>query len=315
MPIMQLLRSMSLAVLVAGTAGFFTSDISASVAEQRNQRPLAGDLNPRTRLDRCATKSVAEDQAALLEQILNSPKADNGGLVVVPVYWHIITTTTGAGDVSALVPAQMKVLNDAYAGSNFAFELRGVQVTKNNAWYYSAIQSPEEMQMKNTLRKGGPETLNIYTTNGDVYLGWATPAFYYKFFPKYDGVVVWWATLPGTGLAGADPDEPDGILTYDQGDTGTHEVGHWLGLDHTFGAGNGCTQPGDKIGDTPTEAAPQFYCAPRNSCTGANFPGDDPITNFMDYVDDVCMDNFTPNQEKRMRKDWHSFRAKKERTK
>lgn len=315
MPTMQLLRSLSLAVLVAGTAGFFASDISANVVEQRNQRPLAGDLNPRTRLDRCATKSVAEDQSALLEQILNSPNGDSGGLVVVPVYWHIITTTKGDGDVSALVPAQMKVLNDAYAGSNFAFELKGVQVIKNNAWYFSAIESPEEMQMKNTLRKGGPETLNIYTTNGDVYLGWATPAFYYKFFPKYDGVVVWWATLPGTGLAGADPDEPDGILTYDQGDTGTHEVGHWLGLAHTFGPGNGCTQPGDKIGDTPTEAIPQFYCAQRNSCTGANFPGDDPITNFMDYVDDVCMDHFTPDQEKRMRKDWHSFRDKKERGK
>jgi hypothetical protein len=315
MQTMQLLRSLSVAVLIAATAGVFTSDISAESAEQRNQRPPAADLNPRTRLDRCATKAVSDDQSATLEQMISAPNSDTGGLVVVPVYWHIITTTKGTGDVSALVPAQMKVLNDAYAGSNFAFDLKGVQVIKNNAWYFSALGSPEEDQMKNTLRKGGPETLNIYTTNGDVYLGWATPAFYYKFFPKYDGVVVWWATLPGTGLAGADPDEPDGILTYDQGDTGTHEVGHWLGLDHTFGPGNGCTQPGDKINDTPTEAFPQFYCAPRNSCTGANFPGDDPITNFMDYVDDVCMDNFTPEQEKRMRKDWHSFRDKKERTK
>jgi hypothetical protein len=309
---MQLLRSLCVAVLAAGTAGVFSTDIAA---EQRNQRPLAGDLNPRARVDRCAAKAEPADQRATIEQMLNAPSRDTGGLVIVPVYWHIITTTKGDGDVSALVPAQMQVLNNAYAGSNFAFELQGVQVVKNNAWYFSAIESPEEMQMKNTLRKGGPETLNIYTTNGDVYLGWATPAFYYKFFPKYDGVVVWWATLPGTGLAGADPDEPDGVLTYDQGDTGTHEVGHWLGLDHTFGPGNGCTTPGDKVKDTPIEAFPQFYCAQRNSCAGAPFPGDDPITNFMDYVDDVCMDHFTPEQEKRMRKQWHAFRDKKERTK
>lgn len=46
---------------------------------------------------------------------------------------------------------------------------------------------------------------------------------------------------------------------------------------------------------------------------GSPFPGDDPITNFMDYVDDVCTDNFTAEQRKRMRKHWHAFRDKKTR--
>lgn len=311
---MQFVKALSAAVLIAGTAGYVSAVGVGAEAEQQRGQGRAAELNPRTRLDRCATREVPDDQFATIEQMLNA-SSDSGGLVIVPVYWHIITTTKGDGDVSGLVPAQMQVLNNAYAGSNFAFELKGVQVIKNNSWHFSAIESAEEQQMKNTLRRGGPETLNIYTTNGDVYLGWATPAFYYKFFPKYDGVVVWWATLPGTGLAGAAAEEPDGILTYDQGDTGTHEVGHWLGLDHTFGPGNGCTAPGDKVKDTPVEAEPQFYCAQRNSCAGAPFPGDDPITNFMDYVDDVCMDHFTPEQEKRMRKQWHSFRDKKERTK
>ena len=310
---MQLLRSLAIAVLIAGTAGYVSNGIPAEAAQQRTAG-RAADLNPRTRLDRCATKDVPADQVATVEQMLNAVSGDTGGLVVVPVYWHVITNSKGEGEVSSLVPAQMKVLNDAFAGSNFAFDLKGVQVIKNNAWYYSAIESPEEIEMKNTLRKGGPETLNIYTTNGDVYLGWATPPFYYKFYTKFDGVVLWWATLPGTGLSGAAAEEPDGILTYDQGDTGTHEVGHWLGLDHTFGPGNGCTTPGDKVNDTPVEAEPQFFCAQRDSCVGAPFPGDDPITNFMDYVDDVCMDHFTPEQDKRMRKQWHAFRDKKERT-
>ena len=72
--------------------------------------------------------------------------------------------------------------------------------------------------------------------------------------------------------------------------------------------------PGDKIKDTPTEAEPQFFCVQRDSCVGSPFPGDDPITNFMDYVDDVCMDNFTSEQTKRMRKHWHAFRDKKTRS-
>lgn len=118
--------------------------------------------------------------------------------------------------------------------------------------------------------------------------------------------------MPGTGLGGPAADAPDGFLTYDQGDTGTHEVGHWLGLDHTF-AGGSCTQPGDYIKDTPTEAEPQFFCAPRDSCLGPPFPGEDPYENFMDYTDDVCMDHFTTEQTKRMRKHFHAFRDKKSR--
>ena len=304
-------KGLAAAVLVAAAASYL-ADSAAVHAEQRPSPLPAAKLNPLARQDRCAARETPADQQAVIEETLAGTK-DSGGLVIVPVYWHIITTTKGEGNVSALVPAQMQVLNDAYAGSNFAFELKGVEVVRNNAWYFSAIESAEEQQMKNALRKGGPETLNIYTTNGDVYLGWATPPFFYKFFPFYDGVVLWWAALPGTGLqATGVAEEPDGVLTYDGGDTGTHEVGHWLGLDHTFASG-GCLHPGDKVKDTPTEAEPQFFCVQRDSCVGPVFPGDDPITNFMDYVDDVCMDHFTPEQTKRMRKQWHAFRDKKER--
>ena len=67
------------------------------------------------------------------------------------------------------------------------------------------------------------------------------------------------------------------------------------------------------VGSTPTEAEPQFLCIPRDSCVGPQFRGLDPITNFMDYVDDVCMEEFTSDQSKRMRKQWHAFRDKKAR--
>jgi hypothetical protein len=309
---LQFLRGITAAVIIAAAAWYSTAGVAAG-GEQEKPSNRASQLDPRTRLDRCAVKDMPADQLALVEQTINASTGDSGGLVVVPVYWHIITTTKGAGDVSALVPAQMKVLNDAFGGANFAFELKGVQVVKNNAWFFSAIESPDEIAMKNALRKGGPETLNIYTTNGDVYLGWATFPLYYKFAPRFDGVVLWWAALPGTGLAATGvEEEPDGVLTYDGGDTGTHEVGHWLGLYHTFQFG--CAHPGDSVKDTPFEAEPQFFCVQRDSCVGVPFPGDDPIMNFMDYVDDVCMDHFTPEQEKRMRKHWHAFRDKKERT-
>ena len=68
----------------------------------------------------------------------------------------------------------MQVLSDAFAGSKFAFDLKTVEVVANNAWFFAELGSADEVAMKNALRKGGPESLNIYTTNGDVYLGWAT---------------------------------------------------------------------------------------------------------------------------------------------
>ena len=303
-------------VLAAGLAWHAGFDAPAADASgQRSTAKSAAAFTARAdladRQSRCGVQDLLGAEEEAVERALNASRAaDPKGTITVPVYWHIITRTSPTiEDVSSLVPAQMAVLATAYASSGFAFEFQGLEVVANDDWFFAEAGSPEEVEMKASLRQGGPQALNIYTTNGDIYLGWATFPFNYRFFPSYDGVVLWWAALPGTGLAGAHPDEPDGILTYDQGDTGTHEVGHWLGLYHTFQGG--CSHPGDRIKDTPAEAEPQFFCAARDSCLGPVFPGADPITNFMDYVDDVCMDNFTAEQTKRMRKQWGAFRNKK----
>jgi hypothetical protein len=97
---------------------------------------------------------------------------------------------------------------------------------------------------------------------------------------------------------------------YDQGRTATHEVGHYLGLEHTFNAGcgtataPGCYTTGDLICDTPAEANPRFGCP--NGSISCSSP--DPIHNYMDYTDDTCMWEFTAEQVRRMRCGLQTYR-------
>lgn len=218
----------------------------------------------------------------------------------INVYFHVIRKGTGIanGDVStSMINQQISVLNAAYASAGWNFNLAAVDRTTNATWYANCYGSGES-PMKNALRQGTADDLNIYTCSpGGGILGFATFPSSYNSQPKLDGVVILFSSMPGGSAA-----------PYNEGDTATHEIGHWMGLYHTFQGG--CARNasnGDQVADTPAEKDPAFGCpGGRDSCR--NIAGLDPIENFMDYTDDSCMFTFTAGQDARMDAQFTAYR-------
>jgi len=259
--------------------------------------------------ERCGTRQPSLEEIDQIEQQISRARSKVKTAVTIPVWVHVIDQGSGFanGEISAaMISAQLRVLDESFsgktggAGSGFGFELAGVTRTTNATWFQSMATDFElELEIKQRLRRGGPETLNIYTVDGGPYLGFAyfPSVLTSPDFAALDGVVVDWRSLPGGSFE-----------IYSEGDTATHEVGHWLALYHTFDGK--CSTKNDFVADTPAEFSPAFFCpVGRDSCAAASKPGVDPIFNFMDYTQDSCMHQFTQGQVQRMQAAWAAFRA------
>lgn len=247
------------------------------------------------------------DNQAKAYGVIKSRPMLPAGSVHVPTIVHVVSDhVLSAAERTrwlTMIDAQMTVLNDSYAGRTapdaaatpFTFDLTKVTWTVNAQWY-AVTPGPVEKEMKKALHEGDAGTLNVYSANiGAGLLGWATfPKGYNNGQDYLDGIVMLDESMPGGSLD-----------IYSEGDTLTHESGHWLALYHTFQGA--CSASGDFVADTPKEKSPAFYCPQgRDTCAAA---GDDPIHNFMDYTQDSCMDRFTPGQAQRMSDAWQQFRA------
>jgi Pregnancy-associated plasma protein-A len=245
-----------------------------------------------------------------LGQTVESPSPQRGRgpafSATVPTYVHVVSLPDGTGNVSdRAIRDEMRVLNAGFSGAEggyntgFSFTLAGITRNVNADWYYAGPTTSGEREMKRALHRGGDNALNVYYTTAGPYLGWAyLPSIVNQNGQSYlDGVVIDWESMLHTST------KYEG--QYDLGKTLTHEVGHWVNLEHTFYGG--CNHWGDYVEDTPPELTPTSGCpAGKDTCSE---PGLDPIHNYMDYSYDSCYNQFTAGQTARAQDAWLYYRA------
>ncbi len=215
--------------------------------------------------------------------------------VVIPVAFHVIVDGDRGKAPVGRLNRQLSALNRAFSDTGFSFVIASVDYTDNASWYAMRPGSMAERRAKQALAVDPHTTLNIYIAGLDSgLLGWASFPADLDDNPVDDGVVVLNESLPGGGA-----------WPYNLGDTAVHEVGHWLGLYHTFQGG--CGGDGDFVADTPPEGSPASGCPTgRDSCR--RDLGEDSVFNYMNYTDDACMNEFTPCQIVRMHEQAAAFR-------
>jgi hypothetical protein len=233
---------------------------------------------------------------------LASRKIDIQAVTTVPVVFHVITASGGTGNVTnSQISQQIAEMNQNFAGgessqasnTEFQFTLQATRRVTNTNWFNNVDNPSVEAAMKSATREGDAGVLNIWSTNTS-YLGFATFPSWYAADPELDGVVIQYGSVPGGNIA-----------NFNLGKTASHEVGHWLGLYHTFQGG--CSTSNDQVSDTPAQRTSTSGCPNgKDTCPAA---GVDPIHNYMDYSYDSCYNQFTPGQKTRMKNQWAAYRA------
>jgi hypothetical protein len=297
--------------------------------------------------EKCATmqileKRIAKDPSIKLRMEQSEIKTQKwisansnakGGiqLVTIPVVVHVLWNDPIENISAAQIQSQIDILNEDFrllnsdslpdthpfwnytADTEIEFCLAstdpdGFTTTGITRTYTDSIAFIEMDSPKYTVTGGSDswdptQYLNLWVchlNDGLGLLGYAAFPADLATDPDLDGVVISYTAFGYIGTATA---------PNDLGRTGTHEVGHWLNLRHIWGDD---TCGDDFVADTEIAEAANYGCPTfphnANSTCGSGVDGE-MYMNYMDYVDDACMNMFTYDQGIRMQSALNGDRA------
>lgn len=226
----------------------------------------------------------------------------------IPVAFHVITDGRNGRLTTQQIAILIGNLNWAFRDTSLSFRLYKVDTTKNPSWYNNCFfNSANQAKLRKRLAKDPRYYINVYSC----HLG----------LPNWYGISTFPPGYPIPGNPGAtfmqgiviDPITVGGSELFQYGLAMSHEIGHYLGLFHTFESAfnpsqTACADPGDFIADTPTQANHTLGSCPLGLDSCPALPGSDDIPNFMNYANDACWDHFTPEQVELMLEALHEFR-------
>lgn len=258
-----------------------------------------------------------------IAQIQQETAGQEATVLTVPVVFHIIYDKPEDNITRAQVLDALRALNEDYRRLNadtndtrsifkpvaadieIEFTLARLDpngnCTEGITRTFSTLTNNASNNVKSLISWDNKKYLNIWVVASINIPGGPNNVLGYAYQPVpggnnfiFDGVVIRHDQIGTIGTAAIPT-----LGGANFGRTLTHEVGHYLGLDHTFDGG--CFG-GDGCADTPPAADPNYGCPTGiNSCSNdaPNLP--DQIENYMDYSDGDCQNMFTLNQRFIMR--------------
>jgi hypothetical protein len=239
------------------------------------------------------------------------------GVIRIPVVVHVVWNSAGQNISDAQIASQIAILNEDYRRVNSDVSNTPAPFLPLTAdarvEFFLATTDPNGAPTTGVIRR---QTTTASFSDDDAVKSAASGGS--DAWPADRYLNMWACPLSGGLLGYANwrgaPAPPDGVVInytafgnigtaaapFNLGRTATHEIGHWLNLNHIWGDdGTGCGGS-DNVADTPNQAGyntgrPSF---PHVTCN--NGPNGDMFMNYMDYVDDAAMFMFTAGQVTRM---------------
>jgi len=237
--------------------------------------------------DLCGTPPMPQEQIRNIklgvEQWLLDQDRDDPEPVHVLVAWHVIHTSNGVGNYDdETIYTNIEYLNQTFAPYFVSFTVDSIDRTENNQWFNNWYD--DVFEGCSELHFDPYHYLNIYTANlyadgvaGFSFLGNAFSPSDYRQSVNLDYRELAWGN-----------------------DVNTHEVGHHMGLPHTFSSA--CGVDGDGITDTPRHLDDYLWQCSESLDSCPDHDGNDPVHNYMTYTSSSCQDEFSDGQQ-----DWMHY--------